>query len=153
MFIQKKIITFVLFLFSVSLFSQVSINEKKIFLGEIQPIHSEKNLKIESALIEKIKFNLEQNKFKVLLATDSTLSSRINSTKENGGLLLVEGFYQSGNENKNLSIYIQIYNPENGFMIDANSVVDENQIIEGVELDPKELKEADYQKNYESNFN
>ncbi len=143
MFIQKKIITFILFLFSVSLFSQVSINEKKIFLGEIQPIHSEKNLKIESALIEKLKFNLEQNKFKVLLATDSTLSSRINSTKENGGLLLVEGFYQSGNENKNLSIYIQIYNPENGFMIDANSVVDENQIIEGVELDPKELKEAD----------
>ena len=146
---MMKYIVVILFFLQCSLFSQnkikseVSSKEKLIFLSTFQSFNSEKNSRNENLIYESLKANFESNKFTVMPTNGSNLSNNIDYAKKNNATFLVEGFYQQGSDTKNLSIYVQIYNPATGFMIDAISIVDENDIIEGVKLDPNELKEKD----------
>lgn len=127
----------------VSIISQEQTNEKIIFLSNFQAFQSEKNSNVESLILESLKKKFESNKFKVLPTNGSNLTENLDYAKKNNGSFLIEGFYQPGTDTKNLSIYIQVYNPTTGFMIDAISIVDEIDIVEGVTLDPNELKEKD----------
>jgi len=127
----------------VSIISQEKTNEKIIFLSNFQAFQSDKNSNLESLILESLKKKFESNKFKVLPTNGSNLTENLDYAKKNNGSFLIEGFYQPGTDTKNLSIYIQVYNPTTGFMIDAISIVDEIDIVEGVTLDPNELKEKD----------
>lgn len=127
----------------VSIISQEQTNEKIIFLSNFQAFQSEKNSNVESLILESLKKKFESNKFKVLPTNGSNLTENLDYAKKNNGSFLIEGFYEPGTDTKNLSIYIQVYNPNTGYMIDAISIEDENEIIEGVKLDPTELKEKD----------
>lgn len=127
----------------VSIISQEKTNEKIIFLSNFQAFQSEKNSNVESLILESLKKKFESNKFKVLPTNGSNLTENLDYAKKNNGSFLIEGFYQPGTDTKNLSIYIQVYNPTTGYMIDAISIVDEIDIVEGVTLDPNELKEKD----------
>lgn len=127
----------------VSIISQEQTNEKIIFLSNFQAFQSEKNSNVESLILESLKKKFESNKFKVLPTNGSNLTENLDYAKKNNGSFLIEGFYQPGTDTKNLSIYIQVYNPTTGYMIDAISIVDEIDIVEGVTLDPNELKEKD----------
>ncbi len=138
-----KFLILVYSILSIPVISQETPSKKVISLSIFQPFNSEKNSKTEALIFESLKTNFSSNKFSVTPTNSSNLSDNLNYAKKSGANFLVEGYYQSGSDSKNLSIYIQIYNPETGFMIDAISIVDENDIIEGVQLDPSELKEKD----------
>jgi len=131
-------------LLSFSLYSQTKEGSlsKVVVLGDFNPYKSEKNPAIENQIKESMKSNLESNKFQVTVASGS-LQDNMNYAKQKDAAFLIEGFYTSGTETKNLSVFIQIYNPNTGYMIDAISIVDELDIVDGVQLDAKELKEKD----------
>lgn len=146
-FMKKNIECYTLLLCAIMiaapLFSQELSKERVVFLSNFQPFRSEKNSKIENQIYESLRSKFEANAYKVIPTNGSNLSENLRYAKSNDSAFLIEGYYQAGTDLKNLSIYVQIYNPATGYIIDAITIVDENDIIEGVQLDPKELKEKD----------
>ncbi|HMV45726.1 MAG TPA: hypothetical protein PKD50_24605, partial [Leptospiraceae bacterium] len=118
-----RIVIIFVSLLSFSLYSQTKEGSlsKVVVLGDFNPYKSEKNPAIENQIKESMKSNLESNKFQVTVASGS-LQDNMNYAKQKDAAFLIEGFYTSGTETKNLSVFIQIYNPNTGYMIDAISI-------------------------------
>ena len=113
-----------------SLFSQENgSKDRLIFLSTFDPFESDKNQQIETSIVESLRSVLEEKKFKVVIVSGNTWERKLAEAKDKGGFLYVDGFYTKKSRDSNLNIYIQIYNPETGFVIDAINLTDE---IEGL---------------------
>jgi outer membrane receptor protein involved in Fe transport len=144
--LQEHRFPLLLFLFSflaVSLFGQ-ELNTKKVFLTRFAAFKSNANPTIQNKIFEKLKTKLQSSGFEVEEIPVETLSSRLEYSKKNKGFFLVDGYYKK-QEKENLNIYIQIYNPETGYLIDAVNQSTDYPGLEGIQLNPEEMKQEDDQ--------
>ena len=131
---------FFLFVFfpALNLYSQ-----ENIILSSFQPFESEKNPETEKEIHSILSEKIRNSGFTVQSPEGISLSERLAAAKQSKAYLLIEGFYSKKNPDSNLNLYIQLYNPETGKIIDAYSVTDEVFQSEGLNLDKEELRETD----------
>lgn len=126
--------------FSIEVYSQE--NSKKVGLSIFSPYKSEIDTTIEEKIYNSLRTKLEKNGYQVAKMKKSSLKENLNSSKQNDFWIYVDGFYRRS-ENKNLELFIQIYNPQTGKVIDALNVTDLQVELEGIKLDPNEIRKKD----------
>ena len=87
--------------------------------------------------------SLQKSNLQISQATASSLDTRLSEAKDRNFSYLVEGFYKKNQSSGNLNLYLQIYDPSTGYIIDAYNVTDELIDQENLVLDPIEVKEED----------
>ena len=145
--LQEHRFPLLIFLFSflaISLFGQETLTTKKVFLTRFAAFKSNANPTIQNKIFEKLKTKLQSSGFEVEEIPVETLSSRLEYSKKNKAFFLVDGYYKK-QEKENLNIYIQIYNPETGYLIDAVNQSTDYPGLEGIQLNPEEMKQEDDQ--------
>ena len=111
-----------------------------ILIGKFTPHASEKNSEIENQIYQSLKKELSQKGYTVLF-TKENQENIFQNTKSSENKFYLEGQYTK-TKSEPLSIYIQVYNPSTGKIIDAMSESLNLKSIEGVELDPKEINRS-----------
>ncbi|MDX1957918.1 MAG: TonB-dependent receptor plug domain-containing protein [Leptospiraceae bacterium] len=138
----------ILLLFTtVSLFSQENNQnlEKSILLANFSNHKSNKEDSLESELLKNLKLNLEKAGFKVTNSNSENLIENLNNSKKQNFSHLVHGYYRRS-ASGNLNLYGIVYNPETGYAIDSIAINDDLAGIEGIKLDPNEMKVSDSQR-------
>ncbi|MCB1142122.1 MAG: TonB-dependent receptor [Leptospiraceae bacterium] len=113
---MKRFFFLLLIIFSIEIFPEA--NTKKVLLGSFRSLESRESKEIEELLNTELESILSKNGFSVQ-SNPGTLSQNLNFSKSNQFHYYIEGYYKRKPEEKNLSLYIQIYNPKEGTMIDA----------------------------------
>ncbi len=136
---MKRFIIFLTFT-SFYLLAQ-DITNKLVLITPFEPFQGspkpEISKKIESSLIEKL-----QNNWDVQSSSGANLKERLQNAKLRKAQFLIEGFYKK-KEGENLNLYVQIYNPDTGYVIDAVNQTTEYPELEGISLDKKEIQMED----------
>ncbi|MCC6274875.1 MAG: TonB-dependent receptor [Leptospiraceae bacterium] len=134
------------FIYSKTLVAQEKTDPEKsklICLTEFSNFDSAENTKLSSAIYSMLSQGLSAKKIIVQKIQGVTIDSRIESTKKLNCHFLVDGYYKKISENENLQLFVQIYNPESGTMVDALNITDEISELKGIKLDSEESKESD----------
>ncbi|MDX1961143.1 MAG: TonB-dependent receptor [Leptospiraceae bacterium] len=131
-----------IFLFLISLFGDLKPQEtnstlKKVAIGTFQPTKSKKVEGLSEDIQVKLKDDLESKGF-IVKILGGDLKGNLAISKTEGFSFYIDGYYKTLENNKNLSIYSQIYNPDTGYMIDAVNITDEILGLEDIKLDDKE---------------
>ena len=124
--------------------SQEQITSKKIYLSEFSAYKGKTSSELVQKIYKSIENKLKARGFEIIKAPTSSINSKLTAAKENKAKLLIDGFYKISEEDESLSVYVQMYDPQKGVMIDALNITNEIPELEGVKLDPKET-----QKTYE----
>jgi len=128
---------------SIVLHAQQVTPSKTVYIGSFQPHESDRNSNIEKEIQSTLNKKIQGSGLNPVDSTKSTTSERLTEAKQANARFLLEGFYNKKNSDSNLNLYIQVYDPESGQMIDAYSITDEVFQSEGLQLDKEELKESD----------
>jgi outer membrane receptor protein involved in Fe transport len=128
---------------NIQLFSQNSTTSKNIYIGNFQPHESDPKQSIEKEILTRLSKKIQGSGFNPIITTKNTTSERLEEAKKANARFLLEGYYNKKNSDSNLNLYIQVYDPESGKLIDAYSITDEIFQSEGLQLDKEELKESD----------
>ena len=128
---------------SIVLHAQQVTQSKTVYIGNFQPHESDRNSNIEKEIQSTLNKKIQGSGLNPVDSTKSTTSERLTEAKQANARFLLEGFYNKKNSDSNLNLYIQVYDPESGQMIDAYSITDEVFQSEGLQLDKEELKETD----------
>lgn len=139
MFIRFLLLYF--FVVFVPIFSQESKTTKTITLGNFSPLKGERDREIEQKIQQKLSKSLQESGYQVSTKEKIT-EQNLKDAKSENSWVYVDGYYRR-NDNKNLELFIQIYNPETGYLIDAINFTDIEADIEGIKLDPNEMKKED----------
>jgi outer membrane receptor protein involved in Fe transport len=148
MFRKKNVLNLMLFaILMLSFTSKVILgqalsSEKKISLSKFSEFKSNSNLPLQNKIFAQLKTKLSTSGFLVKEGIGQDLNARLNSAKKDGASFHIEGFFKR-DANDNLSIYIQIYNPETGFVIDAVNQSYDYSELEGITLNKEEMKVSD----------
>ncbi|MBK6605356.1 MAG: TonB-dependent receptor [Leptospiraceae bacterium] len=132
-----------IFFNSIVLHAQQVTPSKTVYIGNFQPHESDRNSNIEKEIQSTLNKKIQGSGLNPVDSTKSTTSERLTEAKQANARFLLEGFYNKKNSDSNLNLYIQVYDPESGQMIDAYSITDEIYQSEGLQLDKEELKESD----------
>jgi hypothetical protein len=124
--------------------SQEQITSKKIYLSEFSAYKGKTSSELVQKIYKSIENKLKARGFEIIKVPTSSINSKLTAAKENKAKLLIDGFYKISEEDESLSVYVQMYDPQKGVMIDALNITNEIPELEGVKLDPKET-----QKTYE----
>jgi iron complex outermembrane receptor protein len=144
----KKIFVFIafiqIFLVEYSPFSAQELKKSNLILvAEFSPTEGEANLSMGQELQSEFLRKISNSGFQAQKSTRATLSSRLEEARSLNALYLVEGNYERSSLTSNLNLYLQIFDPDSGQLVDAYSLNDDVYSIEGLKLDPNELKEDD----------
>ncbi|MDX1959584.1 MAG: TonB-dependent receptor [Leptospiraceae bacterium] len=131
------------FSFSFSIFAQLTPNSRKVLISNFQSMDGKQNSATEKIIQEKMQKKLAESGYEVSQSTGNTIASRLNFAKENNVKFLLEGYYEKKSPESNLNLFVQVYDPNTGKIIDAYSVTDDIYESEGLKLDPKEILEPD----------
>ena len=126
----------------IQLYSQEVVS-KLVLIGKFQPQDSESSQNLENEIQSILLKKVQSSGFTALPSKGLSVSERISEAKQANARFLLEGFYNKKNPESNLNLYIQVYNPDTGQILDAYSITDEIFQSEGIELDKEELKEND----------
>ena len=134
----------ILSLYHSSVYSQDKPADKRklIFLSEFSPFKSPPDPAVSEEIFRKFSREFESRGFEVRKASGNSIDDKLQSAKSSEAYFLVDGYYKK-TEGKNLNVYVQIYNPETGFVTDALPQFQEYAAFEGSEWDTEELKEFD----------
>lgn len=117
----------VLYLFGLISFNSIVLHaqqvtpSKTVYIGSFQPHESERNSNIEKDIQLTLSKKIQGSGLNPVDSTKSTTSERLTEAKQANARFLLEGFYNKKNSDSNLNLYIQVYDPESGQMIDAYS--------------------------------
>ncbi len=125
------------FLSSLDLKAQENTKKTKISIGSFTSHQSESNILIENTIFEKIKLEFEGKNLRVNQVKASR-NTNLQSAKESLDDFYIEGFYKKNPENKTITLYAQIYNPDSKLIIDA--ILETNNINEKLGYDNDEIK-------------
>jgi outer membrane receptor protein involved in Fe transport len=129
---------------SVILYAQQEIStSKNIYIGNFQSHESDSNTNIEKEILSRLTKKIQSSGFTPITATKANTNERIEEAKKANARFLLEGYYNKKSPDSNLNLYVQVYDPESGKLIDAYSITDEIFQSEGLQLDKEELKESD----------
>lgn len=139
----KSFLLIGLFLFSNLIFSQEK-NNKKILISLFNPYKSSKESGISEKIYERLAAKLNSLEYEVVLADSTEQKQNLARAKNGNFLFFIDGYYRR-EENGNLNLYGQIYNPEKEILIDAFNQSNDYTGLEGIALDPQETKISDEQ--------
>jgi outer membrane cobalamin receptor len=114
-----------------------------IMISSFYPYKSNRSEDIQNKVEARINSSFVQAGFSTKQSQGGNLSERLDSAKKANSSLLVEGYYQKVSAKNNLNLYIQIYNPSTGKIIDAYYLSDETFEGKGLQIDPNDLLEDD----------
>lgn len=118
------------------------INNKQVTLGKFQAYQTQGNAQLEQKLIIAIEQNLQKNGYRVMTSDADSRQLRLENAKIQKSGYLAEGYYKKNTEN-NLELFIQIYDPATGKVIDALSISQNIPELEGIQLDTEEMRVSD----------
>lgn len=118
----------------------------KISLSEFKNHDSESNPAIEKEIMESLENKLRGTGYSSIHTKGNSLDERIASAKTTGSLFHIEGFYDFHGVGGNLNVYMQVYDPDTGSIIDAYTVNDEIYQLDGIKLDSQELKKTNQER-------
>ncbi len=129
-------------IFSVKIYPNPESQTKTVLIGPFKVFKSTKEPNIEEKIQNSIKDELIKKNYQIEVTDSIDREKNLKQAQKNGYWNYVEGYYQR-NENGNLEIFIQIYNPETGNLMDVISISDRFSEIEDIKLDPNEIKRPD----------
>ncbi len=109
--------TGLLFLISVNLFPESKA--VIIHLGPFSPYKSEHDISVENALGDDLKARFEKAGYLVVRSAEAERKDRLNTAKNGSALYYFEGYYKTSAGKNSLTLYGQMYNPENGLLVDS----------------------------------
>ncbi|HMV42780.1 MAG TPA: Plug domain-containing protein, partial [Leptospiraceae bacterium] len=111
---------YVLFLFiSISVFGQTTTNlVKKVSISNFSNYKTNPDSKMQENIYKSLSNRFKENGYTVDQLTESSLEKKLATAKANGSSFLIDGYYKK-TSGENLNIFVQIYNTENGKLIDA----------------------------------
>jgi hypothetical protein len=130
-------------IFYAPLQTQEISTSKNIYIGNFQSHESDSNTNIEKEILSRLTKKIQSSGFTPITATKANTNERIEEAKKANARFLLEGYYNKKSPDSNLNLYVQVYDPESGKLIDAYSITDEIFQSEGLQLDKEELKESD----------
>ncbi|MCB1180157.1 MAG: TonB-dependent receptor [Leptospiraceae bacterium] len=142
-FLSKKISVILTISFAIlitnPIFSQDST--KKIYIGNFKSLSPNLPGDISSKISDKLSGEFNSGSYSTY-KVDSISLNNIKSSLPEDAFLYVTGYYKK-EPNKNLSIYVQIYDPATGNLIDAMNIEDEwdKEGFEDIKLPENEIKE------------
>jgi hypothetical protein len=139
----KSFLLIALFLFSNLIFSQEK-NNKKVLISFFNPYKTSKESDISEKIYQRLAAKLNSLDYEVVLAESTEQKQNLARAKSGNFLFYIDGYYRR-EENGNLNLYGQIYNPEKEILIDAFNQSNDYTGLEGIALDPKETKVSDDQ--------
>ncbi|MCB1143706.1 MAG: TonB-dependent receptor [Leptospiraceae bacterium] len=119
--------------------SQVVTN--RLTLSKFKPLEGEPQKDTTSKIDSYLRKSLEENGFEVISGEDSH-ERGLAAAKKNQSEFYLSGYYQKSNLG-NLNLYLQIYHPEKSIVIDAINITDSLPNLQGIRLDPEEMKQSD----------
>lgn len=111
--------------------------EQLIVIGDFQPFQSPRDVQLNLEIKNRLKSVLETHGYSVQISDSD-------NPADYGGHIFISGYYEQGR--LNLNLYGQIYDAETGMVIDALNESDRYEAMEGVRLDPDEIREADHER-------
>lgn len=129
------------FIFTLSIYSQEKLNNK-IYISIFSPYKSNKDNIISDKVYSILSAKLQSLNYEIIKVDSNNLNENLSQSKNNGAILFIDGYYKR-EENGNLNLYGQIYNPENGEVIDAYNQLIDLSSLDGITLDPIETKNSD----------
>ncbi|MCB1192021.1 MAG: TonB-dependent receptor [Leptospiraceae bacterium] len=130
-----------------SLWSQDAVkeNNKKVLISQFRPHGSQSDNGVSEKIQNKLINGFSGIGYDTHKSNATNFSEGMSDAKNASAGYFVDGYYKRSAKNNNLNIYVQVYNPETGNLIDAYNVTDYDTQVEGVqlELDKEELKESD----------
>ena len=115
----------------IQLYSQEVVS-KLVLIGKFQPQDSESSQNLENEIQSILLKKVQSSGFTALQSKGLSVSERISEAKQANARFLLEGFYNKKNPESNLNLYIQVYNPDTGQILDAYSITDEIFQSEGI---------------------
>lgn len=133
------IILSLIFILSGNLYSQEKV--ASIVLGEFRAVqNSEEGM--NRKIVQKIETILIQENYKVVKVRRGDLNRDLQFSRNSSAQFYISGQY-SRSRYGNLELYAQIYSAERSVVVDAFSVSDESLLVEGLELNPREMRKPD----------
>ncbi|HNM04857.1 MAG TPA: TonB-dependent receptor plug domain-containing protein [Leptospiraceae bacterium] len=117
---------------------QKSVQQKLLVINSYLPHRSGKQDSVAGEIQSSLKKELEQHGYEVAVISEPRASG-LQTARQMNAAFYAEGYFRSSS-NGNLSIFTQIYNPDTGNIIDAVSVSDEAEAVDGLKLDENENK-------------
>ena len=108
------------------------------------PYKTSKESDISEKIYQRLAAKLNSLDYEVVLAESTEQKQNLARAKSGNFLFYIDGYYRR-EENGNLNLYGQIYNPEKEILIDAFNQSNDYTGLEGIALDPKETKVSDDQ--------
>lgn len=140
---MKSKILFLLLLPS-TLFAEKNVlpfNQKQISLAIPKPVNGKKNRPQQKMIFQKLRDYLKQENYNIRRATAENLTENLQNAQQRKDFLYIDSYY-SRSQNDNLNLYLQIYDPDKQYVIDAINVTDELEGLEGLQLDKEEMKQS-----------
>ncbi|MEM7184318.1 MAG: TonB-dependent receptor, partial [Spirochaetota bacterium] len=124
-----------------SLFFPLYSQTKKVFYHPLKQDGGGKPFDPDKAFTAFLQ-SVNKDEFSLQKSSEPSLSATLALAKKEKAYFVYSGFY---NRNKfgTLDFYVQIYNPETGYMIDALKVSDDLDLYEGIELEQEEFQKQD----------
>lgn len=137
-----RILTLLIFLsllfHSHSIFAQNT--NKKVYIGLFKSFQSTENPEISKKIQEE--FLAKSKDLEMIKGSSTDTNQTLREAKEKNASLAIDGYYKK-KESANLEIFIQIYDVDTGSIIDAYHASFSFPELEGVKLDPNEIKKTD----------
>jgi outer membrane receptor for ferrienterochelin and colicin len=130
-----RIICWQLLFFLVALFLPNTVYAVEVLIGEFIPFESEANAEIETKIQDALETELLKKGFVVKhikQGREEALTEPENETAK----FYLDGYYKT---EPTISIYVQIYDPKNKTIIDAESETLNIEALKDIELDPDEI--------------
>ncbi len=116
--------------------------ERKIYIQNFLPFQSKESKAISENLSSKILSELKNRGYSVILVDSKESRESILARTKSEDSILISGFYKKNGELP-LSIYSQIYSTNRGYVIDAMSLTNIFEDLEGLTIPQSEAKEED----------
>jgi len=144
MFAQKLTFTFIFFIINFLLLAQET-NEKRTLVAivDFSALEETDNPNYRQLIKEKLKKRLQEKNYEIIELSEKNLQQNLQKSRTLKAHVLVTGFYKKKDNQSNLIIYGQVYDPETGFVIDAYNSIDYLEQLKELNLDKGELLEAD----------
>lgn len=139
-FFMKILGLFLIFFSIVHLVADGSTSNT-IYIGSFLSYKSKEDTSNRDAVLEKLKKELSQSGFEVIILSGNN-SENLKTAREDNGKYYLSGYY-SRKPNGNLLIYGHIYNPDKGNIIDALNVSDSLGDVSEIDLPPEEIRISD----------
>ncbi|MEM7184104.1 MAG: TonB-dependent receptor [Spirochaetota bacterium] len=113
-------------------------SSKTVGLSRFSPYKTSKSTKHEENIYNNLRKYLQAQGYTVAEIKGATDGKKQQDAKSRGSHIYIDGYYEISS-NENLNLYIQIYDPDTGYVIDASNITDELEGLEGLRLDKEEM--------------